>query len=453
MVTGTPEGESMLATQSKATDQQALMQRLAAARRNTDELFQIVRTDSLYERPIPERHRIVFYVGHLEAFEWNLLRGQQPSLKSFQLEFDKLFAFGIDPVGGGLPTDRPEEWPKLGDVKDYNERVRSRIDAAIEGGKFGESRNPGRISLDTLLNVAIEHRLMHAETLAYMFHQLPYDRKHRQTQVRSIERTVSAGMVEIPAGKTTLGLSRGGARQFGWDNEYEAYEVEVPAFQIDKYMVTNGEFLLFLGEGGYENRRWWKQEDWRWKEEQNVRQPAFWRCKDGQWFYRGMFEEIALPLEWPVYVSQAEANAYARRTGKSLPTEEQWHRAAYGTPDGTERAYPWGSEAPSGDLGNFDFSRWDPTAVSAVPQKKSAFGVVGQLGNGWEWTSSQFAPFQGFEPFSFYKGYSANFFDGKHYVLKGGSARTAAAMLRRSFRNWFQAHYQYVYAGFRCVAN
>jgi formylglycine-generating enzyme required for sulfatase activity len=91
--------------------------------------------------------------------------------------------------------------------------------------------------------------------------------------------------------------------------------------------------------------------------------------------------------------------------------------------------------------------------VGAFPQGQSAFGVADLVGNGWEWTSSVFAPFPGFRPFSFYQGYSANFFDGQHYVMKGGSARTAACMLRRSFRNWFQPHYQYVYAGFRCVRN
>jgi formylglycine-generating enzyme required for sulfatase activity len=73
------------------------------------------------------------------------------------------------------------------------------------------------------------------------------------------------------------------------------------------------------------------------------------------------------------------------------------------------------------------------------------------IGNGWEWTSTLFDRFPGFEPFPFYRGYSADFFDGKHFVMKGGSARTAACMLRPSFRNWFQPHYQYVYAGFRCV--
>jgi formylglycine-generating enzyme required for sulfatase activity len=89
--------------------------------------------------------------------------------------------------------------------------------------------------------------------------------------------------------------------------------------------------------------------------------------------------------------------------------------------------------------------------VGTHPAGASAFGVQDLVGNGWEWTQTEFAPFPGFKPMSFYPGYSANFFDGKHYVMKGGSPRTAACMLRPSFRNWFQPHYPYVYATFRCV--
>ena len=183
----------------------------------------------------------------------------------------------------------------------------------------------------------------------------------------------------------------------------------------------------------------------------DISHPVFWKQSRDGWLYRTMFEEILLPLAWPVYVSHAEASAYARWAGKSLPIEPQWHRAAYGTPDGTERTYPRGRYAPDPSLGNFDFTHWNPTPVNAHSPGQSALGVEGMLGNGWEWTSTPFAPFPGFQPFPFYRGYSADFFDGKHFVMKGGSPRTAACMLRPTFRNWFQAHYQYVYAGFRCV--
>jgi formylglycine-generating enzyme required for sulfatase activity len=154
---------------------------------------------------------------------------------------------------------------------------------------------------------------------------------------------------------------------------------------------------------------------------------------------------------WPVYVSYAEAEAYCRWKGTALPTEEQYHRAAFGTPDGAERQFPWGNIPPQPRHGNFNFQRWNPTPVNAHPAGQSAFGVEDLVGNGWEWTSTVFAPFHGFEPFPFYPGYSADFFDGNHYVMKGGSPRTSALLLRRSFRNWFQPRYPHVYTSFRCV--
>jgi ergothioneine biosynthesis protein EgtB len=240
---------------------------------------------------------------------------------------------------------------------------------------------------------------------------------------------------------------------FGWDNEFDECKVFVPEFRIDSHKVTNRDFLHFLANGGYHERSLWSEEGWNWLQSSGTSHPAFWILNGSRIFLRTMFDEIPLPLDWPVYVSHAEAAAYARWGGKELPTEAEWHRAAYGTHDGQERSFPWGEELPNAAHGNFDFARWDPAPVNAYPAGASAFGVEGLLGNGWEWTQSTFAPFPGFEPFPFYPGYSANFFDNRHFVIKGASSRTAACMLRRSFRNWFQPHYPYVYAGFRCVSH
>jgi formylglycine-generating enzyme required for sulfatase activity len=164
-----------------------------------------------------------------------------------------------------------------------------------------------------------------------------------------------------------------------------------------------------------------------------------------------MFAEIPLPLDHPVFVSHAEARAYARWAGGRLPTEAEFHRAAWGTPRDGERVFPWGDEEPDATRGNFDRVRWETSPVGAYPAGRSAFGFDDLLGNGWEWTGDAWAPFRGFEPFAFYRGYSADFFDGNHFTMKGASMRTAACMLRRSFRNWFQPHYPYVYSGFRMV--
>jgi iron(II)-dependent oxidoreductase len=442
---------------------QPLLQRLADARANTDALFAKVAPKALYDRPIPERHRLIFYVGHLEAFDWNLLGRGAFDLATDNPEYDKLFAFGIDPVGGNLPSDLPSDWPKERAVRKYVSGVRETLDRSLANA-FSRSGHPSpQIGGGTLLQVAIEHRLMHAETLAYLLHQLPYESKladKRFSSARPIG-VDRAGMVRIPAGDATLGTRRhpdgvpghtaDAGTPFGWDNEFEAATEKVPAFGIGAYPVTNGEFLEFVRAAGYTDRSAWSDEDWAWKSEQGLEYPFLWTQGRDGWNYRGMFEEYPLPLNAPVYVSYAEASAYARWSGKSLPTEAQWHRAAYGTREGNELDYPWGGELPDPSRGNFDFAAWDPAPVSSHPFGASRFGVHDLLGNGWEWTSTLFAPLPGFESFPFYRGYSADFFDGKHFVMKGGSARTAACMLRRSFRNWFQPHYPYVYAKFRCV--
>jgi len=409
---------------------------LAEAREQTDKLFDLVLPDSLYDRPIAERHRLVFYLGHLEAFDWNLLRPNMRKVEAFNAGFDRLFAFGIDPVGGGLPSDTPSDWPAADEIRSYNHRVRQTLDDGEHDSR--------------LLHMALEHRLMHAETLAYMLHQLPLERKHVEAQAPIPgSETARRDVIEIPAGCATLGLARNGA--FGWDNEFDAHRAAVDGFAIDRYKVTNREYLRFMKAGGYRDPGFWTDAAWLWKTERDISHPVFWKRASGEWLWRTMFDEIPLPLDWPVYVSHGEASAYARWAGGRLPTEAEWHRAAYGAPDGSERQFPWGDEAPGPQHGYFNFARWDPAPVNAFSAGRSAFGVDGLLGNGWEWTASPFAAFRGFGPHPSYAGYSADFFDGRHYVLKGGSSRTAGCMLRRSFRNWFQPHYQYVYAGFRCV--
>jgi len=137
--------------------------RIRAARTSSDDLFEIVRPAALYDRPIPERHRIIFYIGHLEAFDWNLLR-EPLGLSSFDPDFDKLFAFGIDPVDGGLPSDQPKDWPTVEQVRQYSARLRETLDRALQ--TIGaEDRSLARLEYRRLLEDDIEHRMMHAETL------------------------------------------------------------------------------------------------------------------------------------------------------------------------------------------------------------------------------------------------------------------------------------------------
>ncbi len=399
-----------------------LLLELKFARAESDRLFGILTSEAIYERPIAQRHRVVFYIGHLEGFDYSQVCRQALGMEPFNKEFDSLFQFGIDPDPGSLPSDTPANWPSLERVNNYVTRCRRLVDENLE-------RAP-----DDVVLMALEHRQMHLETLAYMFHNFAYDKK-KIAEAVPLERTTRPApqnkWIGIPAGEATLGKPNDGT--FGWDNEFDEMRVAVPAFRIQQNSVTNGEYLRFVEAG--------------------AAVPHFWLKRGDNFMYRGMFEEIPLPLDWPVYASEAEAEAYAKWIGKSIPTEQQFHRAAYGTPGAEQRAYPWGSEKPSRQHGNFDFHRWDPEPVDATPAGQSAFGVNQLLGNGWEWTSTVFGPLPGFKSRPTYPGYSSNFFDGEHNVIKGGSPRTAGRLLRRSFRNWFRRDYAYVYATFRCVEN
>jgi formylglycine-generating enzyme required for sulfatase activity len=215
--------------------------------------------------------------------------------------------------------------------------------------------------------------------------------------------------------------------------------------------VTNAAFLEFVEAGGYDEPRWWRAADWAWVRSEGVRHPLFWERHGGTWYWRGMFDLVPLPPAWPVYVSHAEASAYARWRGCRLLTEAEFMRAAYGAPSGEERRHPWGDAAPAAEHGALDFFTWDPVAAGSRPAGRSAWGVDDLVGNGWEWTSTVFAPFPGFVPMPSYPEYSADFFDGEHFVLKGASPATARELVRPTFRNWFRARYPYVYATFRCA--
>jgi iron(II)-dependent oxidoreductase len=399
-----------------------LIQELHSARLESDRLFSILKHEALYERPIAERHRVIFYIGHLDGFDSIQICREALGIRSPEPELDALFQAGIDPDSANLPTDKPSDWPTIERVKAYVDQCRRSVDKNLE-------RAP-----EDVICIAIEHRQMHLETLAYMFHNFAHEMKNvperRKLDAGSQPETQNEWR-DVAEGEVILGKEHDGS--FGWDNEYNEVRSSIPAFRMQRFSITNGEYLRFVKDG--------------------AQMPHFWRERGGSIHYAGMFEDIRLPLDWPVYVTQMEAEAYTNWVGKSLPTEQQFHRAAYGHASLGNRQYPWGNEAPTHRTGNFDFKRWDPEPVYATPAGDSAWGLSQLVGNGWEWTNTPFGPFPGFKPRETYPGYSANFFDGEHYVLKGGSPRTAARLLRRSFRNWFRRDYPYVYATFRCVEN
>ncbi|MBE0595267.1 MAG: ergothioneine biosynthesis protein EgtB [Gemmatimonadales bacterium] len=430
-----------------------LHDRLEAAWERSDRIFSLLAPDAWLQRPIALRQPFIFYLGHLPAFAWNQVCRGVLGRPSFNAAFDLLFERGIDPVGDDYrPTS--VAWPTVEEVLAYRDRVRDALRGTFDEVLARAATDPlaerGRI-----YQLAIEHELMHHETLLYMVKRLDDGHKIRPGWLPPFVTSGAArpGAISIPAGPATLGASFD-RLAFGWDNEFPEHPVEVAAFTVDATPVTNAEFLEFLEAGGYDRRAAWTDEGWAWKERACLRHPDNWTRDGGRWLYHTLFDAVPLDEvhDWPVYVSWAEASAYARWKGSGLPTEAEFHRAAYGTPSGQARSHPWGEGCPGPEHGSFDFRHWAPTPAGSHPAGASAWGVHELVGNGWEWTASVFEPYPGFQPYMrTYPGYSADFFDGKHYVMLGGSWATDAALVRRSFRNWFQPHYPYVLAKFRCV--
>ena len=424
-------------------DGAALLRRLEEVWRRSDRVFALLAPEALYQRPIALRQPFLFYIGHLPAFAWNQVCRGLLRRAGFRPEFDDLFARGIDPVGvDRYEPDKAEMWPAPADVIAYRDGVRAALRASFDevGALVGSDilADHGRV-----YTLVIEHELMHHETLLYMVQQLDRSMVRRPADLPAhVTRGATApGSASIPGGIVTLGADFA-AVPFGWDNEFESHPEPVAGFAIDTTPVRNSEWLEFMAAGGYRRPELWNADAWAWKERVGHAHPVFWARRGDQWRYVALFDELPLADvgDWPVYVSWAEADAFARWRGADLPTEAEWHAAAEGA--------PWGD----GANGNLDLTHWSPTPVGSYASGASQHGVLDLVGNGWEWTKSRFGPFPGFTAWArTYSGYSADFFDEHHYVMLGASWATDRALVRRSFRNWFQPHYPFVFAKFRCV--
>lgn len=399
-------------------------ERFLRARALTREIFACVSPAAFDARPIPLRHPLRFYEGHLAAFNLNTLHhvGLLPDVPDPAM--CTIFARGIDPEDEAAAAQAAiSAWPS-------REAVAAFVAAAdrITLDKMHEARR------DDVLFTCIEHEEMHQETLAYLVHQLPdADKRAPAGYAPRVTGAVPAtSWVKVPAGVVPMGAPAD--QPFGWDNEYPAHDVPVAAFELASHKVTNAEYLAFVEAGGYARPELWSAEG---RDEilgAGLSLPPFWVEQGGRLQQRSLFWTIDVPPQWPVVVSYHEAEAYARWQNGRLPTEAEFQRAAYG--DDAVAAAPRAETFP----------QWDFHPLADTP---NGLGLCEMTTNGWEWTSTVFAGFAGFRARPYYPGYSADFFDGRHNVIKGASPATPPGLRRPSFRNWFRRSYRWAYTTFR----
>jgi iron(II)-dependent oxidoreductase len=425
---------------------------MALTRAHTLALFDLAREEDLHESPGFGFRPIIWHLAHIGVFEAYWLLQKLKNEPAPDERYERIF----DPIS--TPREESRNLPSRREMESYLTRVRERVFSHLDRATFDE-RDSHLLHDGYVFRLVLEHEQQHQETLAYLFQLLGPSKKTRPATAANDEEAVAAvaprtepGMVEVAAGEFVMGARADEA--FVYDNEGPAHAVHVPAFKLDKLLVTNAEYERFISEGGYRRREFWNDEGWQWREKEGWEAPLYWTKQDGGWRVRTMFGEKWASGQHPVTgVSWYEAEAYARFVGKRLPTEAEWEKAAgWDAEQRKMRRYSWGDEGPSAARCNFNFSYWGTTPVGSFPGGATPSGCLDMTGNVWEWTSSPFAGYPGFKAFP-YPEYSAAWFDGDHRVLKGGSWATRRSVLRISFRNFFRRHFRIAFAGIRCAAD
>ncbi len=434
-----------MATMSPERLRARVAEELAASRERSTVLTDSVDEADLVRQHSPLMSPLVWDLAHIGSQEelW-LVRdvgGRQPLRPEIDGLYDAFRHSRSSRVD--LPLLTPAQ------TRAYVAEVR---DKALD--VLGRSRLAGRRLEEHAFafGMIVQHEQQHGETMLAT-HQLRAGVPVLHGEPTPPAGPVGAAEVLVPAGEFTMGTS---SEPWALDNERPAHPRELPAYVIDAAPVTCGRYAEFIAAGGYHEPRWWSADGWRHRVEAGLEAPRFWQRDSGggpgDWWRRrfGVLEPVR-PDEPVVHVCFHEAAAYAAWGGKRLPTETEWEKAARWDPiTGRSRRYPWGDEDPTPKHANLGQRHLGPAPVGAYRAGASPLGVHQLIGDVWEWTSSGWQPYPGFEVFP-YPEYSQVFFGGDYRVLRGGSFGTAPAAIRGTFRNWDHPTRRQIFGGFRCA--
>ena len=384
-----------------------------------------------------------WHIGHTSWFFETVLQAHQPGYRVYSEDY--LYYFNSYYEGFGPRIERPKRGTKSRPTVKETVAYRNYIDEQML--TFLQSANPSVLSL---VRLGLEHEMQHQELLVYDIKHLLCDQfEPRMTSPPRAAKGVE-GMVEIEGGLFQIGW-RGD--DFAFDNEKPAHQVFVQDYAIDRALVSVGDYLEFIHDGGYENFRWWFSEGWEAVNREQWRAPLYWELHDREWMIRDFscLAPAANRKDDPIsHVSFFEASAFAKWAGKRLPTEAEWERAAcYDARRNTSNAYPWGDTEPDTAKANlFENGYWSVAPIGAFPEGASGYGCQQMIGDVWEWTTSDYVPYPGFK--TEFDEYNDKWFVNQK-VLRGGSFATPQLHIRSTYRNFFHAHERWMVSGFRCA--
>jgi iron(II)-dependent oxidoreductase len=420
----------------------AIARELDGARQRTALLTDSVGEDDLVRQHSPLMSPLVWDLAHIANQEELWLLREVGGRNSMHPEIDPLYDAFEHPR-----SERPT-LPLLapGEARAYGHEVRGRVLDLLDRVTF---TGPRLLGGGFAFGMIAQHEVQHDETMLITH------------QIRSGAPVLAAASpgpppadafrlpaeVLVPGGPFTMGTS---TEPWALDNERPAHAVQVAPFYLDTTPVTGGAYAAFIDDGGYDDPRWWTGAGWEHRQQANLTAPLYWRRDGGQWTRRvfGRTEPVT-PDEPVLHVSWYEADAYARWAGRRLPTEAEWEKAARFDPaTGLTRRYPWGNAEPDASLANLGQVFLRPAPAGSYPGGTAPCGARQLIGDVWEWTSSDFGPYPGFEAWP-YQEYSEVFFGPEYKVLRGGSFGVSPVAGRATFRNWDYPIRRQIFAGFR----
>jgi len=425
-----------------APSKQEIADLLAEARERTLLLISNLSDEDLHRQHDPLMSPIIWDIGHIAHFEelWLTRNLDGP------IEFSEMPGM-YNPFEHPRATRASLALPGLTDIVDQLSEIRARVLDHLESVELDEG-NP--LLRDAYVyHMVLQHEYQHNETILQTL-QLKKGEPYRAPRARTFgpHRFSCNEMIAFPGGRVTIGTND---RSAAYDNERPLHDVELKPFLMDRAPVTNGRYLEFMHDHGYERQELWSEAGRRWLTESGAGSPKYWTREGDRWVNRVMDLAREVDSDRPVcHVCYYEAEAFARWDGKRLPTEIEWEAAAsWDSSAKSARMFPWGNRADA-KLANIDQLSFDTAPVGAFTENVSPSGCYGMIGDVWEWTSSNFTGYPGFESFP-YREYSEEFFGPEYKVLRGGSWATRPGAIRNTFRNWDYPIRRQIFSGFRCA--
>ena len=404
-----------------------------AVRRVTERLCEPLEAEDYVVQPMTDVSPPRWHLGHTSwFFETFVLakfvRDYQPVHSHYSFLFNSYYNLV------GERTDRPRRGmhtrPTVREVMEYRAQVDARVQKFIEtcgDEEFGQAC--------TVMQIGMNHEQQHQELLLtdikFILFQAPlYPGYLPSSDLQSEENAPAKGCTAFEGGVLSFGFNGDG---FSYDNEHPRHERTVPPFRLANDLITNGEYLEFIKDGGYSRAELWLSDGWDLAQQQNWQAPLYWVKRDEAWMNHTLYGLREVAATDPVtHISYYEADAYARWAGKRLPTEFEWEHAA-------EKSAALGRKATMQDDGRFH-----PTLGG-----KATDGLRRMIGEVWEWTGSAYLPYPGYRaPKGAIGEYNGKFMVNQ-MVLRGGSVGTPRSAIRTTYRNFWHPDKRWQFSGIR----